>query len=86
MLYGQGEKWSAEPDILEDIVFIYRGDNKFVPTDVGTYYFLTYNFFKKFFEYFFYVVSYRIPDLCKAQSCFQIVFHNKCEFITFAVQ
>ena len=42
LLYRQGEKWSADPDILEDIVFVYKGNNEFVPTDVGTYYFTTY--------------------------------------------
>ena len=58
MLYGQGKKWSADPDILEDIVFIYRGDNEFVPTDVGTYYFLSYlQIFFFFFDYYFFFLS-----------------------------
>ena len=39
LLYRKGDKWSADPDILEDIVFVYNGENQFVPTDVDTYFF-----------------------------------------------
>ena len=38
MVSGKGDEWKAQ-DTSDDIVVIYRGDNNFTPTDVGTYHF-----------------------------------------------
>ena len=43
ILYGNGEKWSADPDLIDDIVLVYKGENEFLPTDVGTYILQTIN-------------------------------------------
>ena len=36
LLYGQGDCWLADPDVMDNIIFVYHGDNEFTPTDVGT--------------------------------------------------
>ena len=46
LLYGNGEKWSTDPSIEDNIVLVYKGDGEFLPTDVGIYqYFYFYFFF-----------------------------------------
>ena len=37
LLYGNGEKWSTNPSMNDDIVLVYEGDGEFLPTDVGIY-------------------------------------------------
>ena len=37
LLYGNGEKWSTDPSMQDNIVLVYKGDGEFLPTDVGTY-------------------------------------------------
>ena len=37
LLYGNGEKWSTDPSMNDDIVLVYKGDGEFLPTDVGIY-------------------------------------------------
>ena len=37
LLYGNGEKWSTDPSMQDDIILVYKGDREFLPTDVGTY-------------------------------------------------
>ena len=36
LIYGQGDHWSTETGMVEDIVLIYKGENEFIPTEVGT--------------------------------------------------
>ena len=36
LIYGAGDHWSTETGMVEDIVLIYKGENKFIPTEVGT--------------------------------------------------
>ena len=36
LIYGQGDHWSTETGMVEDIMMIYKGENKFIPTEVGT--------------------------------------------------
>ena len=36
LISGKAEEWSTE-DLTVDILLIYRGDNVYSPTDVGTY-------------------------------------------------
>ena len=36
LVYGGGDHWSTETGMVEDIVLIYKGDNEFIPTEVGT--------------------------------------------------
>ena len=36
LVYGGGDHWSTEAGMVDDIVLIYKGDNKFIPTEVGT--------------------------------------------------
>ena len=40
LVYATGEQWSTDLNMKVDIVLGYKGDNKFIPTDVGT---LTFN-------------------------------------------
>ena len=37
LVYATGEQWSTDPNMKVDIVHGYKGDNEFIPTDVGTY-------------------------------------------------
>ena len=37
ILYGNGEKWTTDQNMKDDIVLVYKGDGEFLPTDVGTY-------------------------------------------------
>ena len=39
LISGKAEEWSTE-DLQTDILMIYRGDNQYEPTDVGTYFFI----------------------------------------------
>ena len=36
LIYGGGDHWSTETGMVEDIVLIYKGENEFIPTEVGT--------------------------------------------------
>ena len=36
LIYGADDHWSTETGMVEDIVLIYKGENKFIPTEVGT--------------------------------------------------
>ena len=36
LIYGGGDHWSTEMGMVEDIVLIYKGENEFIPTEVGT--------------------------------------------------
>ena len=36
LVYGGGDHWSTETGMVEDIVLIYKGENEFIPTEVGT--------------------------------------------------
>ena len=36
LIYGAGDHWSTETGMAEDIVLIYKGENEFIPTEVGT--------------------------------------------------
>ena len=36
LIYGAGDHWSTETGIVEDIMLIYKGENEFIPTEVGT--------------------------------------------------
>ena len=36
LIYGAGDHWSTERGMVEDIVLIYKGENEFIPTEVGT--------------------------------------------------
>ena len=36
LIYGAGDHWSTEMGMVEDIVLIYKGENEFIPTEVGT--------------------------------------------------
>ena len=36
LISGKSEEWSTE-DMAVDILLLYKGDNLFSPTDVGTY-------------------------------------------------
>ena len=36
LIYGVGDHWSTETGMEEDIVLIYKGENEFIPTEVGT--------------------------------------------------
>ena len=36
LIYGAGDHWSIETGMVEDIVLIYKGENEFIPTEVGT--------------------------------------------------
>ena len=38
LVSGKGEEWKTD-DVADDIVLLYKGDNKYSPTDVGTYQF-----------------------------------------------
>ena len=42
ILYGNGEKWTTDPPMADDIVLLYKGDYEFVPTEVGTYIFFNF--------------------------------------------
>ena len=37
LVYATGDQWSTDPSLKVDIVLGYKGDNEFIPTDVGTY-------------------------------------------------
>lgn len=37
LVYATGDQWSTDPNMKIDIVLGYKGDNEFIPTDVGTY-------------------------------------------------
>ena len=37
LVYATGEQWSTDPNMKVDIVLGYKGNNEFIPTDVGTY-------------------------------------------------
>ena len=36
LIYGAGDHWSTETGMVEDIVLTYKGENEFIPTEVGT--------------------------------------------------
>ena len=36
LIYGGGDHWSTKMGMVEDIVLIYKGENEFIPTEVGT--------------------------------------------------
>ena len=36
LVYATGEQWSTDLNMKVDIVLGYKGDNEFIPTDVGT--------------------------------------------------
>ena len=36
LIYGQGNHWSTETGMMEDIMLIYKGENEFILTEVGT--------------------------------------------------
>ena len=36
LIYGASDHWSTETGMVEDIVLIYKGENEFIPTEVGT--------------------------------------------------
>ena len=36
LVYGGGDHWSTETGMIEDIMLIYKGENEFIPTEVGT--------------------------------------------------
>ena len=36
LVYGSGDKWSTDPTMQDNIIFVYKGDGEFLPTDVGT--------------------------------------------------
>ena len=36
LVYGGGDHGSIETGMVEDIVLIYKGENEFIPTEVGT--------------------------------------------------
>ena len=38
LVSGKGEEWKTD-DVANDIVLLYKGDNKYSPIDVGTYQF-----------------------------------------------
>ena len=36
LIYGAGDHWSTETGMVEDIMLIYKGENEFIPTEIGT--------------------------------------------------
>ena len=36
LLRGKAEEWATAPNMAVDILILYRGDNIYCPTDVGT--------------------------------------------------
>ena len=49
LISGKGDEWKAE-DIADNIILVYRGDNQYCPTDVGTYHLYHCLFFIIFFK------------------------------------
>ena len=37
LLSGKADEWKAVEDTGDDIILVYKGDNQYSPTDVGTY-------------------------------------------------
>ena len=59
LLSGKAEEWSTETNMAVDILLLYKGDNIYCPTDVGTYI-----SFKPLFSFFFYLVR-KLLELVK---------------------
>ena len=37
LLSGKADEWKVVEDTGDDIILVYKGDNQYPPTDVGTY-------------------------------------------------
>ena len=52
LLSGKADEWSTETNMAVDILLLYKGDNVYCPTDVGTYI-----SFKPLFSFFWFCLS-----------------------------
>ena len=50
LLSAKAEEWSTETNMAVDILLLYKGDNVYCPTDVGTYISFKLLFFVFFFH------------------------------------